>query len=177
MALLAFTLILFDRTDSVYLWMGGLFLLQAVFSALSVAGIWTQQISILENQLLGDGLLSALIFAGWAMVWWVWLGRQRPTWTPRAAAGLALIYLITIVIGQEMFSGLVPHSVAAVFLRASVLVRLLFLALQLWIVARGIRRQGLEGYMVLPAVLLWGVQTFSVELDTRTFPCDGKRSV
>ena len=164
MALLAFTLILFDRTDSVYLWMGGIFLLQAAFSALSVAGIWTQQISILENQLLGDGLLSALIFAGWAMVWWVWFGRQRPAWTPRAAAGLALIYLITIVIGQEMFSGLVPHRVAAVFLTASVLVRLLFLALQLWIVARGIRRQGFEGYMVLPAVLLWGVQTFSTEL-------------
>ena len=164
MALLAFTLILFDRTDSVYLWMGGLFLLQAAFSAFSVAGSWTQQVSILENQLLTDGLLSALIFAGWAMVWWVWFGRQRPAWTPRAAAGLALIYLITIVIGQEMFSGLVPHRVAAVFLTASVLVRLLFLALQLWIVARGIRRQGLEGYMVLPAVLLWGVQTFSTEL-------------
>jgi hypothetical protein len=164
MALLAFTLILFDRTDSVYLWMGGIFLLQFALSAFSVAGSWTQHISILESQLLGDGLLSALIFAGWAMVWWVWFGRRRPAWTPRAAAGLALIYLITIVIGQEMFSGLVPHRVAAVFLTASVLVRLLFLALQLWIVAGGIRRQGLEGYMVLPAVLLWGVQTFSTEL-------------
>ncbi len=164
MALLAFTLILFDRTDSVYLWMGGIFLLESALSAVSVAGSWTQQLSILENQLLTDGLLCALIFAGWAMVWWVWFGRQRPAWTPRAAAGLALIYLITIVIGDEMFSGLVPHSVASVFLKASVLVRLLFLALQLWIVARGIRRQGLEGYMVLPAVLLWGVQTFSTEL-------------
>jgi hypothetical protein len=164
MALLAFTLILFDRTDSVYLWMGGIFLLQFALSAFSVAGSWTQQVSILESQLLTDGLLSALIFAGWAMVWWVWFGRQRPAWTPRAAAGLALIYLITIVIGQEMFSGLVPHRVAAVFLTASVLVRLLFLALQLWIVAGGIRRQGFEGYMVLPAVLLWGVQTFSTEL-------------
>jgi hypothetical protein len=164
MALLAFTLILFDRTDSVYLWMGGIFLLQSALSALSLAGSWTQQISILESQLLTDGLLTALIFAGWAMVWWVWFGRQRPAWTPRAAAGLALIYFITIVIGQEMFSGLVPHRVAAVFLTASVLVRLLFLAMQLWIVAWGIRRQGLEGYMVLPAVLLWGVQTFSTEL-------------
>ena len=164
MALLAFTLILFDRTDSVYLWMGGLFLLQATVSTLSTAANWTQHVSILENQLLSDGLLSALILAGWAMVWWVWFGRQRPAWTPRAAAGLALIYFITIVIGQEMFSGLVPHRVAAVFLTASALVRLLFLALQLWIVAQGIRRQGFEGYMVLPAVLLWGVQTFSLEL-------------
>jgi serine phosphatase RsbU (regulator of sigma subunit) len=24
------------------------------------------------------------------MVWWIWFGRQRPAWIPRAAAGLAL---------------------------------------------------------------------------------------
>ena len=164
MAVLAFTLILFDRTDRVYLWIGALFLLQAASSALSVASSWTQHVNILGGQLINDGLLTALIFAGWAMVWWVWFGRQRPSWTPRAAAGLALLYLVTIVIGQEMFVGLLPHRVAVIFLTTSVLVRLLFLALQLWIVFLGIRRQGLEGYMVLPAVMLWGVGTFSTEL-------------
>ena len=45
MALLAFTLILFDRTDSVYLWMGGLFLAEAAAAQLSVA-VWTQHLSI-----------------------------------------------------------------------------------------------------------------------------------
>jgi hypothetical protein len=39
-----------------------------------------------------------------------------------------------------MFAGLIPHPVAAVFLTVSVLVRLLFLVLQLWIVFQGIRR-------------------------------------
>ncbi len=63
-----------------------------------------------------------------------------------------------------MIVGLVPHGVAGGFLRASVLVRLLFLALQLWIVFQGIRRHGLEGWMVLPAVMLWGVGTFVAEL-------------
>jgi len=164
MAVLAFTLILFDRSDRVYLWIGALFLLQAVSTALSVACSWSQWVSILEGQLLNDGLMTALTFAGWVMVWWVWFGRQRPAWTPRAAAGLAVLYVITIVIGQEMFVGLVPHGVAWCFLKASVLVRLLFLALQLWIVFQGIRRQGLEGGMVLPAVLLWGINTFTVEL-------------
>jgi sulfur transfer complex TusBCD TusB component (DsrH family) len=164
MAVLAFTLILFDRTDKVYLWIGGLFLLQTASSALSSASSWTQQVSILGGQLINDGLLTALIYAGWGMVWWVWFGRQRPAWTPRAALGLAVLYLITIVIGQEMIVGLVPHRIASVFLTTSVVVRLLFLALQLWIVFLGIRRQGLEGYMVLPAVLLWGVGTFTTEL-------------
>ncbi|MGA8740960.1 MAG: SpoIIE family protein phosphatase [Terracidiphilus sp.] len=164
MAVLAFTLILFDRTDKVYLWIGALFLLQAMSSALSTASSWTQTVSILAGQLLNDGLMTSVIYAGWAMVWWVWFGRQRPAWTPRAAVVLASLYLITIVVGQEMIVGLVPHGVAGAFLKASVLVRLLFLALQLWIVFQGIRRQGLEGWMVLPAVMLWGVGTFAAEL-------------
>lgn len=164
MAYFAFTLILFDRSDKVYLWIGSLFLLQAISSALSTASSWTQWVSILSGQVLNDGLLTSLIFVGWVMVWWVWFGRQRPAWTPLAAASLGLMYFVTIVIGQEMIVGLLPHSVTAVFLKVSVVVRLLFLALQLWIVFRGIRRQGVEGGMVLPAVLLWGINTFTAEL-------------
>ena len=164
MAVLAFTLILFDRADKVYLWIGSLFLLQAVSSAVSSASSWTQLVSITGGQLTNDALMTSLIYVGWAMVWWVWFGRQRPAWTPLAAAILGLLYLITITVGQEMIVGLVPHAVASVFLQASVVVRLLFLALQLWIVFRGIRLQGVEGSMVLPAVLLWGVNTFTVEL-------------
>jgi Stage II sporulation protein E (SpoIIE) len=170
MAFAAFTFILFDRSDRVYLWIGSLFLLQAVSLSESVAGSWTQTISITTSQVSNDGLITALIFTGWVMLWWVWFGRQRPAWTPIAAAALALLYFITVVVGQEMLVGLVPHRVAAVFLSASVLVRLLFLALQLWIVFQGIRRQGLEGFLVLPAVLLWGVGTFSAELSILHIP-------
>jgi serine phosphatase RsbU (regulator of sigma subunit) len=71
--------------------------------------------------------------------------------------------MVTNIVGQEIVVGLVPHPVAGAFLTASVLVRLLFLALQLWIVFQSIRRQGIEGWMVLPAVLLWGIGTFTTE--------------
>ncbi len=164
MAVLAFTMILFDRADRVYLWIGALFLLEAAASAMSVMSSWTQHISILTGQLINDCLLTALTFAGWVMVWWVWFGRQRPSWTPRAAAGLSLLFFITIVIGQQILPGVVSHPVAGIFLSASVIVRLLFLALQLRIVFQGIRDHGIEGWMVLPAVLLWGIGTFSAEL-------------
>lgn len=164
MAIVAFTLILFDRSDKVYLWIGGLFLLQAVSIAYSVSCSWTQFFSITAGQLVNDSFMTALIFAGWVMVWWVWFGRQRPSWTPLAAAILSLLFLITNIIGQEIIVGLVPHSVSEVFLPASIVVRLLILALQLWIVFQGIRSQGFEGWIVLPAVLLWGVSTFNTEL-------------
>ena len=164
MALMAFTLILFDRSDKVYQWIGWLFLLQAASQGLSSATSWTQFVSITAGQVSNDGLMTALIYTGWVFVWWIWFGRQRPSWTPLAAAGLGLLLFITVIIGQEILAGLFPHKVAAAFLSASVVVRLLFLALQLVIVIRGIRRQGLESWLVLPAVLLWGVNSFSSEL-------------
>ena len=170
MAVLAFTMILFDRSDPIYLWIGALFLLETAGSGLSILASWTQSVSILQSQVFNDGLLSALTFAGGVIVWWVWFGRQRPAWTPRAAACLAALFFITIVLGQEMFVGLIPHRLAAAFLTGSVLVRLLFLALQLWIVFLGIRRNGLEGWMVLPAVVLWGISTFTAELTVLHIP-------
>ena len=52
LAVVAFTLILFDRSDRVYLWMGALFLLIAVYYALEVIGAWTELQSIPINNLL-----------------------------------------------------------------------------------------------------------------------------
>jgi hypothetical protein len=164
MALLAFTMILFDRFDRVYRWMGVLFLIIAANFFLSLLGSWSQVISIFTAQLITEAIVPPLIFAGWSIVWWVWFGRQRPSWTPRAAAILGILYAIAIFIGQEMVTSLVPHGVAAVFLTATIILRLLFLALQLWTVFQGIRRHGLEGWLVLPAVLLWGISTFSLEI-------------
>ena len=163
-AIMAFTMILFDRSDKVYLWIGWLFLLQAFSSALSITCSWTQLVSITTGQIWNDGFLTSVIFCGWAMVWWVWFGRQKPSWTPLAIAGLGLLLFVTIVVGQEIIVDLVPHAVAGIFLAASVVVRLLFLALQLVIVIRGIRRQGLESWLVLPAVLFWGLSAYAVEL-------------
>ena len=71
---------------------------------------------------------------------------------------------ISLAIGRELFFGLVPHGVAAQFEVATLLLRVLSFALMLWIVIQGIRSQGLEGWLLLPAVLLWSVTLFSTEL-------------
>ena len=42
--------------------------------------------------------------------------------------------------------------------------RVLFFAGMLWIAIQGIRSQGLEGWLVLPAVLLRGISMFAQEL-------------
>ncbi len=164
MAGMAFTMILFDRSDRVYSRMGVLFLFEATLFTINLLGSWTQILSILDVEVLTDGIFTPLIFAGWSIVWWDWFGRQKPAWTPRAAGVLAVLYGVCILIGEEAFTGLVPHAVSGLFMTATVVIRVLFLALQLWTAYQGIRREGVEAGLVLPAIALWGVSNFSTEL-------------
>jgi hypothetical protein len=169
LAVVAFSLILFDRSDRVYLWMGALFLLSAVFNALAVIGSWTEFQSIPFNNLLQDGLVTPLIYAAWVMVFWVWFGQHRPSWLPRLTAGLTLLLMVSFVLGDEVFFGLVPHAFAVHFGTVSLALRVLFFALLLWVVVEGIRRLGLEGWLVLPVAMLWGINAFSPQLSLLHF--------
>ena len=164
LAVVAFTLILFDRADRVYLWMGALFLLSAIFDALYTIDSSTELLSIPISNLLQDGLGAPLIYAAWIMVWRIWFRQQRPAWLPRLIAALALLVGVSFILGEEVFFGLVPHTVALDCLTASVVLRLLIFALLVWVVVEGIRRQGIEGWLVLPVVLLRGIGAFGIEL-------------
>ena len=163
LAIVAFSLLLFDRSDKVYLWMGSVFLLTAIYSALGAIAVWTRHLSIFADALIVQSLLVPLAYAGWVMVWWMWFGLQRPAWLPKAGACLAALYILSNTIGQELFFAFIPHPVARVFEIVSILVRLLFFALLLWIAIQGIRRQGPEGWPVLPAILLLGIGMFQAE--------------
>ena len=164
LAVVAFTLILFDRADEVYLWVGAVFVLLAANYGLGAFDSWTQHLSIASDRLLSDNFLVPLIYGGWVMVWWTWFGRQRPARMPYMVAGITLLYMICNTIGEEIFFNLIPHPVAAVFNLASILLRLALFGLLLWVVIQGIRRQGLEGWLVLPAIPLLGIGMFSDEL-------------
>jgi hypothetical protein len=164
LSIVAFSLILFDRTDRVYLWIGAAFLLLTLYYGASWLVAWTQHVSIFAATLFRISLLFSLILPSWVMVWWIWFGRQRPRWIPYATAGLAVANFISQAIALELFSGIVSHQVAADFEVVSLVVRLMLFALILWIVIQGIRTQGIEGWLVLPAVLLRGVGTFTHEL-------------
>jgi hypothetical protein len=164
LTLVAFSLILFDRSDRAYLWMGTLFLLIATSSALNVIAAWTELLGDFIVELLKDGLANPLIFAAWVMVWWAWFGLQRPSWLPRLMAGLTLLYMVSNILGEEIFFGFIPHAVAIHFVTLSLVMKLMFFALLVWVVVKGIRKQGLEGWLVLPVVVLRGIGTFTFQL-------------
>jgi hypothetical protein len=163
LAVVAFSLILFDRSDRVYLWMGAIFLLYAVHAVVVVTGNWAEVQSIPVMNLVED-CISSLLWAVWIMVWWVWFGLERPWWLPRLAAGLALLLMTSFILGDEIFFGLIPHEVAVQFVTVSLVLRLLAFAVVLWVVVEGIRKQGVEGWLVLPVVVLRGIGAFSDHL-------------
>jgi signal transduction histidine kinase len=164
LAVVAFSLILFDRSDQVYIWIGSVFLLTALEAGLTAFDVWTQHLSIQADSLIADGFLAPVASAGWGLMWWVWFGRQRMAWLPRVAAGLAILYIISNAIGKGLLLVGIPPPVTSTFVMISLIIRLVFGALLLWIVIEGIRCVGLEGWSVLPAIVLLGIGAFQNEL-------------
>ncbi|MGB9414814.1 MAG: PP2C family protein-serine/threonine phosphatase [Acidobacteriaceae bacterium] len=161
----AFSLTRFDRSDPVFVWMGAIFLLIAASEATSVVAAWTQQIGALASNGLTDGILTPLIFGGWVMVWWIWFGLQRAAWVPKAVGVLTICSMISIAIGEDTFYPFISMPVADIFHTVSLAVRLALLVLLILVVAWGIRRQGgVEGWLVLPAVVLMIAWQFNIEL-------------
>jgi len=163
LALVSFSLILFDRSDKVYLWIGSVFMISFLYSLLDALDVWTQHLSIIADTLIVQCFLGPLAYAGWVIVWWIWFGR-RSRWIPATAMALAILYMISNAIAVELFYDFIPHPVAVFAEGISVIVRLVFFALLLWIVSQGIRKQRLEGWFVLPAIIFLGIGLFQVEL-------------
>jgi serine phosphatase RsbU (regulator of sigma subunit) len=165
-ALVAFSLAFFDRSDRVYLWLGAAFLLTAMFDSVVVLLDTTQYMGIAVGDPLRFVVLRPLICAVWIMVWWNWFGLHRPAWLPRAVAVLTLFYAVSTALARNLLVfTVVPHSVNAAFGNVYLATKLLFLPLMLVCIVQGIRREGVEGWSVLPAVVLWGVAQFWEELN------------
>ena len=164
LVLTAFCLAFFDRSDRVYLWLGGVYLIAMANIISFVLADFTQTLSGIAFYRINDVFLSPLSYAGWVMVWWVWFRLQRPAWLPGAALGLGLLLGLSNALGENLWFTILPQAVSSPFHLVSMVVRLVFTALQLWIVYQGIRLHGVEGWLVLPVALLNGVNRFTNEL-------------
>lgn len=154
LSLMAFSLILFDPADAVYFWIGVSLLGGALWNVL-----WLLCIILPFSPHLFWLIASPLPpigLATWGMVWWVWYGRPKPSWLPWGIASCAAIYLIT-----TNYPYLIFHSLFTMAQTLSLIARILAFVLLGWIVFLGVRRQGLEGWLAVPFVLLLGVAHLS----------------
>jgi hypothetical protein len=164
LALVVGTLMIFDREDRVFRWIVAVFLATAISHFFVGIASWTQIFSYDVPQVIQDVILGPMTFAGWAMVWWTWFGLRRPSWIPTAIGSLLLLMMLSSAIEGEVFFTLIPHAVTAPFHLVSLVVRVVFMLLITWIVILGTRRDSLEGFLVLPAVIMLGISRFATEL-------------
>lgn len=164
LAILAGCLLLFDRTDPVYRWLAAVFLLTGFLGAYTWIVATTQLQSITAASLGSDMLLTPLILGGWVMVWWAWFRLRRPAWMPKAIAVMTLLYMLSNGLGEDLFFTVIPHDVSVGFHLASLGIRILFMPLLVLIVVWGVREQGREGWLALPAVILAALSQFQTEL-------------
>ena len=164
LSVLALSLALFDRSDKLYYWIAAAFLLSVLDSLTLAITAWGQLASVQTTDTLREVLLNPLILAVWVMVWRVWFQLKRPAWLPKAVLVLTLLYIIGNLLGEQLIFGLVSPRVAGPFHLLSVCARLALLALLVLTVVLGIRQQGREGWLVLPAVVLLGISKFQDEL-------------
>lgn len=163
LAVLSASLILFDRTDRVYLWVAATMLVAPIgyiLVDLCATTTWLDSRS-------ADVLVStndALWAAGWVVVWWVWFHFRRPAWVPTAIG----ILMISLAATDALKTGLIeygvalPHGHNAALVDAlgvtSIAFRLVFVLAIALVVGAGIRKEGKEGWFALPAVVALAVE-------------------
>ena len=164
LGLVALSLALFDRSDRVYLWIGALLLMISIDNFSGTFAVWTPSVSARYDQVSHGVVLFSLQYAGWVMVWRTWFRQRRPTWFPWALIPLVLALMLSQSLTENLFFTVVSNPVITVSHTVSLIIRLVLSGFLLYIVVKGIREQGLEGWLVLPPVLLAAAAEFSREL-------------
>jgi len=164
LAFMAMSLLFFDRSDRAYRWLTAVFLLTALGSVYTCIISWSQTQSIVTASVMTDVFLTPLILGGWVMVWWRWFRLHRPVWMPKLIAVLTAAYMICDALGENLFFNAIPLPVSTGFHLASLGIRILFIPVLIMIVVWGVREQGREGWLALPAVILAAISQFSTEL-------------
>jgi hypothetical protein len=154
LAAVSFTLFVLNRTDRVYLWMGAIFFLMSLGGVETALAAWTQSISTPVETWLCYVLLLPLLDFAWVMLFREWFQLERPRWLPLVAGVLTLVHALLLAAGLDLLSPLVPSRLITSFLIPAEVTRFFFGAILTWLIVRGILKFGLEGWLLLPGVLL-----------------------
>jgi hypothetical protein len=165
LGVVACSLMLFDRSDRVYLWIGMILITSSISYGVTAVGSWTEWVGALTLTIFSDVILIPLTYAGWVMVVWrVWFRLRRPIWMPSLLAGLVALLMLSNALGDNIFYNFVSQPVSNAFHVTAIAVRVLLAILMLTNVFLGIRQQGFEGWLVLPATLFAAVGGLRADL-------------
>ena len=113
-----------------------------------------------QSVIVGPIILRPLVLGSWLMAWREWFNLRQPKWLPKIIALLALLFMAAQLLGISWVS----HSIHTYFQTIADYIRLLLLALLLFIIYQGMRKQGMKDLLVLVAALLMLIALFPKEI-------------
>jgi hypothetical protein len=121
---------------------------------------WFQIENSHQYDIVGPTILRPLVLGSWLMAWREWFSLSQPKWLPKIIALLALLFMAAQLLGIPWVS----HSVYTSFQAIAGYIRLLLLALLLFIIYKGMRKHGIKDLLVLVAALLMLIALFPQEI-------------
>jgi len=162
--LLATTLFLLNRSRTQtqsYKWFITALVLLGLVRFNQALYFWFQIVTGHQSTILGIVILRPLMLASWLMAWQEWFDLHRPNWLPKFIAILTLLYMIVQLLGLSWVTNPVVHTY---FQTVGDYMRLLILALMLFIIYQGIRKQGMKDLLVFVALFLLTIALFPKEV-------------
>jgi hypothetical protein len=122
---------------------------------------WFQIENNHQSDIIGPVILRPLVLGSWLMAWREWFDLHQPKWLPKLIAILCLLYMAAQLLGIPWVSNSIIHTH---FLTMADYIRLMLLALMLFTLYQGIRKQGTKDFLVLLAALLVTIALFPQEV-------------
>ena len=122
---------------------------------------WFQIESEHLADILGPVILKSLVLGSWLMAWREWFDLHQPKWLPKIIAILTLLYMAAQLLGVSWVSNSLIHTH---FQTIADYIRLLILALMLFTLYQGARKQGTKDLLALAAALLMLIALFPQEV-------------
>jgi hypothetical protein len=170
LALMSLSLLSFDRSHTAYRWFALALLLVAAYRANQAIFYWGQFESIHAFEFVSYVLLVPLCLGAWVMAWRAWFQVNQPRWLHPSIAILTLMYVAAQFLSCSWFYGVLPSWAATAVGWLVTIARLMLLLALLFIIIRGMRKIGREGWHALPAVIFISIGLFAQELSAIHVP-------
>jgi hypothetical protein len=121
---------------------------------------WFQIESSQQAVVVSSVILRPLALGSWLMAWWRWFDLSQPKWLPKVIVILTLLFMAVQLFGLAWIS----DTTYTKFQIIADYTRLLLLALMLFILYGGIRKQGAKDLLVFFAMLLLTIALYPPEI-------------
>jgi hypothetical protein len=150
------------KKTSSYLWFIIALALVSLLRLNQAIYFWFQIESSREATIISSVIIRPLALGSWLMAWWKWFDLSQPKWLPKLIAILTLLFMGFQLLGLSWIS----ETTHPQFQTIAGYVRLLLLALMLFILWNAIRKKGAKELLVFFAMLLVTIALYPQEVST-----------